>query len=114
MKEKAAPGDVRYCGEFCAGSAPLASLLPQAGPGYLRGHSLLNCSDLVCWSSCSGSRVAALPLPRSTPGLLVRCRDGEMAARRWPAPACTLHKGRTKVISLLPNGEVKWCFQTLG
>lgn len=24
MKEKAAPGDVRYCGEFCMGSAPPA------------------------------------------------------------------------------------------
>lgn len=24
MKEKAAPGDVRYCGEFCTGSAPPA------------------------------------------------------------------------------------------
>lgn len=39
MKEKAAPGDVRYCGEFCVGSAPL---LLWAGPGCLRGLSLLN------------------------------------------------------------------------
>lgn len=45
MKEKAAPGDVRYCGEFWAGSAPLAPLLLGAGPGDLRGPSLLLCSS---------------------------------------------------------------------
>lgn len=68
MKEKAAPEDVKYSGEFCTGSAPLTSLLPQAGLGDSRGRSPLNCNYLVCWSSCCSSRrVVAAPSALGSP-----------------------------------------------
>lgn len=112
MKEKAAPEDVKYSGEFCTGSAPLTSLLPQAGLGYLRGCSLFSCNYLVCWSSCCRSIcVVALPLPRAAPGLPVRCSQRETAARPSPAPSRTPHapvglrKGRTELFSLLHSAR---------
>ncbi|XP_071673949.1 SAM pointed domain-containing Ets transcription factor isoform X1 [Patagioenas fasciata] len=68
MKEKAAPEDVKYSGEFHTGSAPLTSRLPQAGLGDSRGHYSLNCNYLVRWSSCcSSSRVVAAPSALGSP-----------------------------------------------
>lgn len=88
MKEKAAPGDVRYCGEFCMGSAPLVPLVLQAGPEDLRGPSLCNCNYPEHWSSCCcGICVVTLPLPRAAPRLSARSCQGEMARTpHWPCP----------------------------
>lgn len=112
MKEKATPGDGRYCGEFCVGSAPSASLLHQTGLGWVGGRSLLNCHYLVCGSSCSSSiHVVALPLPHSSP-CKVQPRGND---HKTPAP-CESQWGCARAgWSGFPSSKIgrrKRCFQT--
>lgn len=106
MKEKAAPGDVRYYGEFCVGSALLAPLLLRAGPGYLRGPSLFNYNSpeqQLLWDLC-GYIPSAPQQPHGSVQNPAKGKGLEPLTGPIPHP---LLKGRTELSSLLQNREQK-------
>lgn len=87
MKEKAAPGDVRYYGEFCVGSVLLLGDLCGYTPSVPeQPHGSLQ-------NPAEGRGLEPLPSPIP-----------------HPLHLCGLLKGRTELSSLLQNGaESKFC-----